>query len=181
VALEADGHGLEPLEQLEGGQGREGGPGVAQLDRPGPDGEGRSGKSRAKTTSWKAGSGWLNSGNRSACSAQGKVPPSTMAPPRVVPWPPDELGQGVDDHVGSVVIGLQHERGGHRVVHDEGDAGRVGHGGHGLEVDDVAGRVADGLAEDGTGLLVDEGGDRLGPVVGGEPTSMPRVGSTWAK
>ena len=46
---------------------------------------GRSGKSRANTTLWKAGSGSLKPGKRSACSAQGKVPPSTMAPPSVVP------------------------------------------------------------------------------------------------
>ena len=53
--------------------------------------KGRSGKSRANTTPWKAGSGSLNIGKRSACSAHGNRPPSTMAPPVVVPWPPTNL------------------------------------------------------------------------------------------
>jgi hypothetical protein len=44
----------------------------------------------------------------------------------------------------------------------------MGHGGHGLEVHDVARRVADGLAEYGAGVLVDEGSDRLGSVVRGQ-------------
>ncbi len=80
----------------------------------------------------------------------------------------DEFGQRVDDHVGPVLEGLEHERRRHGVVHDEWHPGRVGHLGHGFEVHDVAGRVADGFAEDGAGVLVDEGADRLGSVVVGE-------------
>ena len=43
--------------------------------------KGRSGKSRANTTPWKAGSGSLNIGKRSACSVHGNRPPSTITPP----------------------------------------------------------------------------------------------------
>ena len=84
-------------------KGERRGPGVAQLDGAGPHGEGPVGKSRANTTPWNAGSGSLNMGKRSACSVQGNRPPSTMAPPVVVPWPPDELGQRVHDDVGAVL------------------------------------------------------------------------------
>ena len=91
VALEPHGHRLKALEEQECIEGGEGGAAVAQLSRAGPHGEGPLGESRAKTTPWKAGSGWLNIGKRSGWSAHGNRPPSTMAPPRVVPWPPTNL------------------------------------------------------------------------------------------
>jgi hypothetical protein len=53
----------------------------------------------------------------------------------------------------------------------------MGHGGHGLEVHDVAGRVADGLAEDGAGVLVDEGAIDSARSSTAKRASMPRVGA----
>ena len=43
------------------------------------------------------------------------------------------------------------------------------HSGHRCQIDDVAGRVADGFAKHGLGPLIDHRADRLGRVVGREP------------
>ena len=59
------------------------------------------------------------------------------------------------------------------VVGDQRHAGGVGHRGHGFEVDDVAGRIADRLEEDGAGSIVDQRLDRLGLVVDREPPFDP--------
>jgi hypothetical protein len=40
------------------------------------------------TTPWYDGSGVFSMGKRSACSAQGNLPESTMTPPRELPCPP---------------------------------------------------------------------------------------------
>ena len=48
---------------------------------------------------------------------------------------------------------------GRGVVDDQRQPGLFGHGGHGVEIGDVAARVGDGLAEDGAGVVVDGGAD----------------------
>ena len=168
VALEPHGHRLEALQEQEGVEGREGGAAVAQLSRAGPHGEGPLGEVAGEDDAVEGGLGLVE--HREAVGMVGPREPAAVhdGPTEGGAVAADELGQRVDDHVGPVLEGLEHERRGHRVVHDEGHAGRMGHRGHGLEVDDVAGRVADGLAEDGAGVLVDERGDRLGSVVDGE-------------
>jgi len=67
---------------------------------------------------------------------------------------PDELRQRVDDEVGAVVERPEQVRR-HGVVHHEGDAGRVGRAGEGLEIVHVVARVADRLGVDEPGPVVD--------------------------
>ena len=55
-----------------------------------------------------------------------------------------------------MVEGFEHQRGGDGVVGDQRHPGGVGHRGDSFEVDDIAGRVADRLEEDGAGPLVDQ-------------------------
>ena len=110
-----------------------------------------------------------------------KRPPSTTVPPRVVPWPPTNLVSEWTTTSAPYSSGLRMSGVATVLSTMRGTPWRMGYGSHGLEVDDVAGRVADGLAEDGPGVLVDERGDRLGPVVGGETRLDARVGRTWAK
>ncbi len=86
-------------------------------------------------------------------------------PPEGCPVPTDELGQRVHDDVCAVTDRLHHERGRDGVVSDERDAATVGNLGDGLDVDDVAGGVADRLAEDAARRLVDQPGDRIGAIV----------------
>ena len=90
--------------------------------------------------------------------------------------PADVLGQRVHDDVGAPLERLDEAGGGDGVVHDHGDAVAVGRLGDGLDVGDVAGRVADGLEVDRNGLVVDERLEVLGAVAGGEPDVDAEVG-----
>ena len=65
------------------------------------------------------------------------------------------LGHGVHDDVPTVVDGLQEHRCGDRVVDDGRHAMGMRHVGDGLQIDDIARRVADALAEDGLRPVVD--------------------------
>ena len=65
----------------------------------------------------------------------------------------------MDDHVGAVTKRLEQERRSDRVVRDDRDAAGMGHFGHSGEIDHIAGRVADGLAEDRLRPLVDPSRD----------------------
>ncbi len=69
------------------------------------------------------------------------------------------------DHIGPVVERFQHERGGDGIVHDQRHAGVMGHPGDRFQVDDIAGRIADGLAEHRAGAVIDQRSDRLRPVI----------------
>ena len=80
----------------------------------------------------------------------------------------DIFGQAVHHDVGAVFDGFAQDRSGDRVVDDERHAAGVGGLGQGGDVDDVAGRVADALAVDRLGFVIDEGGDGLGAVILGE-------------
>ena len=83
----------------------------------------------------------------------------------------DPFGGAVDDDVGAVVDGAAEvAAGAEGVVDDEGDAGVVGDLGQGDEVGDRVLGVADGLDEDGLGLVVD-GGREVGGVVAGHEFS----------
>ena len=152
VALEPHGHRLEALKEQEGVEGRQGGAGVAQLDGAGPHGEGPLGEVAGEDDTVEGRLGLVE--HREAVGVVGPREPAAVddGPAEGGAVAADELGQRVDDDIGAVLERLEHERGGHRVVDDEGHAGRMGHRGHRLEVDDVAGRVADGLAEDGAGV-----------------------------
>lgn len=80
----------------------------------------------------------------------------------------DVLGQRVHDDVRTVLERPAEDRRGHGVVDDQRHAMAVRSRSEGSQVDDIAGWVADGLAEHRFGALVDqrfEGGD---VVMGGE-------------
>ncbi len=81
----------------------------------------------------------------------------------------DKLGQRVDDDVGPVHKRLEAQGRSHGVVDDERHPVAVGRIGHRLDVDHVAGRVADALAENSLGVVVDQSLDGLGGVVGRKP------------
>ena len=66
------------------------------------------------------------------------------------------LRHGMNHDVEAVVDGLQERRRGHGVVHDGGNAAGAGHLRHRRDVNDVAGGVADALAEHRLGVGVDE-------------------------
>ncbi|MNZ66269.1 hypothetical protein D3C78_844880 [compost metagenome] len=68
----------------------------------------------------------------------------------------DVLGQRVHHDVGAVLERPAEDRRGHGVVDDQRHAVAVRGVGQGLQVDDVAGRVADGFAEHRLGALVDQ-------------------------
>ena len=89
-------------------------------------------------------------------------------PPRVVPCPPTNLVSEWMTMSAPWSKGLEAHGRGHGVVDDERHPVAVGGVGHRLDVDHVAGRVADALAENGLGLVVDQGLDGLGAVVGGK-------------
>jgi hypothetical protein len=72
------------------------------------------------------------------------------------------------DDVGAVVDRLEQDRRRHRVVDDERHAVTVRDLRQRLDVADVAGRIADGLAEHRAGVLVDQLLDRIGLVAVGE-------------
>ncbi|MNL18749.1 hypothetical protein D3C87_1399070 [compost metagenome] len=80
----------------------------------------------------------------------------------------DIFGEAVHHYVGAVFYGFAQHRGGDSVVDDERHAAGVGHPGEGRQIDDVARRVADALAVDRLGLVVDEGGDGFGAVILGK-------------
>lgn len=88
----------------------------------------------------------------------------------------DIFGQAVHHDVGAVFDGFAQDRSGDRVVDDERYATGVGHLGEGRQIDDVAGRVADALAVNRLGFVIDEGGDGLGTVILGEAHLDPE---TW--
>ncbi len=75
------------------------------------------------------------------------------------------LGQGIDHHVGAPLDRLDQGRRRHGIVHDQRHAMLVGHVRQGLDVNDIAGRVADGFTENRGCLLVDQGRHGRGAVV----------------
>ena len=91
-----------------------------------------------------------------------------------------ELGQRVDDDIRPVFDRAEQDRRRDRVVDDQGNAGAVGDGGDLLDVADVARRIADALAEDGAGIVVDKRRDGLGLVAfrkaDGDPLSRQDMG-----
>ena len=87
----------------------------------------------------------------------------------------DIFGQAVYDYVGAVFDGLAEYRGSDRVVDDERHATGVGCLGQRGQIDDVARRVADALAVDRLGLVVDKGGDGFGAVILGEAHLDPET------
>ena len=62
-------------------------------------------------------------------------------------------------HVGAVVDGAQEAWRGHGIVHHQRHPGGMGDLGQGLDVGDVAGGVADALAEDCARLRADQARD----------------------
>ena len=72
------------------------------------------------------------------------------------------------DDVGAVLDRLQQDRRRHRVVDDQRHAVAMRDLGQRLDVADIAGGIADGLAEHRLGVLVDQLFDRVGLVAVGE-------------
>ena len=99
-----------------------------------------------------------------------------MIPPSVVPWPPMNFVSEWITTSAPCSIGLSRNGVGDGVVGDHRDALCVGHVGDRGEVDDVAGGVPDGLAEDRLGALVDQCPDRIRAVVGREADLDPEPG-----
>ena len=80
-----------------------------------------------------------------------------------------EFGERMNDDVGAMIHGAHQHGRRHRVVDDQRHAVTMGDRGECLEVADVAGRIADRLAEHRAGVLVDLGLDVGGTVRFGEP------------
>ena len=121
----------------------------------------------------------MNMRKRRGCSCQGKRPLSTSGPPERSAVPAHEFGQRVDHDVGAVFDWPQHDRGRHRVVDDERHAVPLGDRRQRLDVADVAGRIADALAENAAGVVVDQLLDGVGLVEFGEKrTPIPCPGRT---
>jgi hypothetical protein len=106
----------------------------------------------------------LNIGKRLACSHHEKraAIDDGAAERRAVAA--HEFGQRMHDDVGAVVDRFQQDRGRHRIVDDEWHTVAVRNFRQGLNVADIAGRIADALAEHGTGVAVDQRLDRLGAI-----------------
>ena len=85
----------------------------------------------------------------------------------------EELGQRMHDDVRAVVDRPHQDRRGYGVVDDQRHAVPMRHFGQRLDVADVAGRIADALAEHRAGVLVDQGLDIGRPVAGGERPWIP--------
>lgn len=80
----------------------------------------------------------------------------------------DIFGQGMHDDVCAKLDRLAQDRRGDGVIHHQRYAAGVGSVGQGLQVDDIAGRVADTLAVHQLGVFVDQFGDGLGRVIAGK-------------
>ena len=98
----------------------------------------------------------VNCGKRLACAFQSKVPPSTTMPPMAEPWPPRNLVSECTTISAPYSIGRSQDGRRHRVVHDQRHAMVVGDLGDGFDVADIAGGIADGFAEQGAGIFVDQ-------------------------
>ena len=72
-----------------------------------------------------------------------------------------KLGQRVHDDIGAVLDRSQQHWRCHRIVHNERDAVPVRHLRQCFDIADVAGRIADALAEDGARLSVDQSLNRF--------------------
>ena len=90
----------------------------------------------------------------------------------------DVLGQRVHDDIGAVVKGPAEQWRGDGIVDNQGDAGGVGDLRPALDVHHVARRIADGLAEQGPGIVIDERSHALEIVSLGEAglDALPREG-----
>ncbi len=181
MARQTDSQGLEALKELEGVERRQGGARVAQTDRPAARHVRGIREVDRVTHAVKRRLGLDHDGE-----ALGVIGPRERAPVddhaaerRAVAA--DELRQRVDYDVGPVAERLEQKRGGHGVVRDDRNAARMGHLGHGGEIDDVAGGVANRLAEHGFRPLVDPIGDRLRPVVGREAGLDPEPGKNMGE
>ena len=87
-----------------------------------------------------------------------------------------ELGERLHDDIRAVIDRTQQDRCRDGVVDDERYAMAMRDGGESRDIRDVAGRVADALAEERLGVAVDQRFHRGGAVVGGETRvdALPR-------
>ncbi len=108
-------------------------------------------------------------GKRSAWAAQSKLPESTMAPPIVVPWPPMYLVRECTA-ISAPWSKTRHSTGVATVLSTiKGTPALWAMSAHLLDVDDIARRVADGFAEQGLGVFVDQGGSGVEVIRRGKP------------
>ena len=75
------------------------------------------------------------------------------------------LGQRVNDDVGASLDRLNQSRRRHCIVDDQRHAMRMRHGSDSFNIDDVASGVANRLAKDSGGLVVDQALNRNGRIV----------------
>ena len=176
MLADAQRQGLQPLQEQEGVEGahrraeiaQQGharlddiGDGSERLDGLGPD--------RAVI----AGIGRIERGKRSACFSQSKLPPSTMAPPIEVPWPPMIFRGRIDDDGRAMVQRLaEHRRGG--VVHDQRHAQVAADSGDLRDREDLQLGIGQGLGVIGAGAGRRwRGGNSPGSAGSTKRTSMP--------
>ena len=158
VALDAQGQGFGALQQQEGGEWRQGGAGVAQQNGADAGHEGGTAESLVEV---QAVVGGVRLG-------QGRELARHLGPVELAAFDDhtaeggavaaDELGGGLDHHVGAVLQRAEQVRSGEGVVHDHRQVMLVGDFGDCLEVRQISVRVAEGLEVDELGVLLDEGG-----------------------
>ena len=170
MAIESQRQCLEPLKKLEGVEGRHRGAGVAELNRSSPDDKRPLRKIPSEDDVVEGALGLVERRESAdAFSDQGNVPPSTIAPPSVVPCATDELSERVNDYVRTVMERLQHHRRRHCVIDDQRNARSMRDIGDGLEINDVAGGVADRTRRKRNRFcVVNQCSDRFGLIVRGK-------------
>ena len=115
----------------------------------------------------------MNIGNRSAYCAQGKLPLSTIDAAHRRAVAAHEFGQRMHHDVGAVLDRPQQDRRRDGVVDDQRNAMPVRHLGQRLDVADVAGGVADALAENRLRIVVDQRFDRARLIASANRTVTP--------
>ena len=179
MAVQAEGQGLDSLEQEKGVEGGDGRPGVPQQDGPDVGGQGGGTGGVREADPVVAGVGRPD-GGEAAGGLPVKCPPVHNDPAQGGAVAPQKLGGGVDHHVGPVLDGADEVGGAEGVVHHQGDAVAVGDGGDGVQIGEVAVGVAQGLQVDRLGVGAD-GPLHLRQVVGvhkggGDPEGGQGVG-----
>ncbi|MNS81596.1 hypothetical protein D3C72_1153100 [compost metagenome] len=174
VPVHAQGQGLQPLQDQEAVEGRDGRACVAQQHRPHPADIGRRAQRLGIDHAVIGHLGLVQAAEARLVLGPGEVAAVDDGPADAGAVAADILGQGVDDDVGAVLDRAGQVGGRHGVVDDQRQALGVGRIGQGGEVHDIAQRIADGLAEDRLGALIGVGGDG-GDVVGVDEAHLDAV------
>ena len=168
VTVHAHVQGLDALEDEEAVKGRDGGAHVAQRHHPRPADVGRRAQGLGVDHAVVGDIGFVEPTEARLVLGPGELAGVHQGAADGGAVATQVLGEGMDDDVGAMLEGPAQIGGGHRVVDDQGDAVGMSHVGHGADVGDIACRVADGLAEDRLGALIDQGRHARDVVGGGE-------------